>query len=85
MGTSNYSDEFKRDAVQQIGPAPVSFRSSESDTRHQGDWIWQRDTATSSNGMRFGLDLPGKSGEHQLRNQEVFYEQQEQTDSGVSA
>jgi len=25
----------------QIGPAPVSFRSFESNTRHQGDRIWQ--------------------------------------------
>jgi hypothetical protein len=31
------------------------------------------------------LDLPGKSGEHQLRNQEVFYGKREQTDAGVSA
>jgi hypothetical protein len=34
--------------------------------------------------VRF-LDLPGKSGEHQLRNQEVFYGKREQTDAGVSA
>ena len=25
------------------------------------------------------MDLPGKSGEHQLRNQEVFYGEREQT------
>lgn len=31
------------------------------------------------------LDLPGKSGEHRLRNQEVFYGKREQTDAGVSA
>ncbi len=31
------------------------------------------------------LDLPGKSGEHQLRNQEVFYGKRKQTDAGVSA
>jgi hypothetical protein len=31
------------------------------------------------------LDLPGKCGEHQLRNQEVFYGKREQTDFGVSA
>ncbi|WP_378949016.1 transposase [Paracoccus sp. R86501] len=31
------------------------------------------------------LDLPGKCGEHQLMNQEVFYGKQEQTDAGVSA
>lgn len=31
------------------------------------------------------LDLPGKSGEHQLRNQEVFYVQRETTDAGISA
>ncbi len=31
-----------------IGPAPVSFRSFESDTRHQGDWIWQRYSAKRS-------------------------------------
>ena len=36
-----------------LGPAPVSFRSFESDTRHQGDRIWQRHTATSLSGMRF--------------------------------
>ena len=34
---------------------------------------------------RLGLDLPGKCGEHQLRNQEVFYGKREQTDAGVSA
>ena len=31
------------------------------------------------------LDLPGKCGEHQLRNQEVFCGKREQTDAGVSA
>ena len=31
------------------------------------------------------LDLPGKSGEHQLRNQEVFYGKREQADAGISA
>ena len=31
------------------------------------------------------LDLPGGSGEHQLRNQEVIYGRREQTDAGVSA
>ena len=31
------------------------------------------------------MDLPWKSGEHQLRNQEVFYGKREQTDAGVSA
>jgi transposase len=30
----------------------------------------------------YNLDLPGKSGEHQLRNQEVFYGKREQTDAG---
>ena len=34
---------------------------------------------------RENVDLPGKSGEHQLRNQEVFYGKREQTDAGVSA
>ena len=29
------------------------------------------------------MDLPGKCGEHQLRNQEVFYGKWEQTDAGV--
>ena len=33
----------------------------------------------------YNLDLPGKCGEHQLRNQEVFYEKREQTDAGISA
>jgi hypothetical protein len=41
-----------------FGPAPVLFRSFESDTRHQGDRIWQRYTATSSSGMRFALRSP---------------------------
>ena len=40
------------------GPVPVSFRSFESNTRHQGDRIWQRYTATSSSGMRFALRSP---------------------------
>ena len=31
------------------------------------------------------LDLPRKSGEHQLRNQEVFYVTRETTDAGVSS
>ena len=31
------------------------------------------------------VDLPGKCGEHQLRNQELFYEKREQTDAGISA
>lgn len=31
------------------------------------------------------LDLPGKSGDHQLRNQEVAYGKREQTEAGVSA
>jgi hypothetical protein len=40
------------------GPAPVLFRSFESDTRHQGDRIWQRYIATSSSGMRFASRSP---------------------------
>ncbi len=31
------------------------------------------------------MNLSGKCGEHQLRNQEVFYGKREQTDAGVSA
>ncbi len=31
------------------------------------------------------VDLPGKCGEHQLRNQEVFYGKREQADAGISA
>jgi hypothetical protein len=31
------------------------------------------------------MDLPGKCGEHQLRNQEVFYEKRERADAGISA
>jgi hypothetical protein len=31
------------------------------------------------------MDLPGKSGEHQLRNQEVFYGKREQAYAGISA
>jgi hypothetical protein len=34
---------------------------------------------------RLCLDLPRKSGEHQLRNQEVFYGKRKQTDAGISA
>ena len=40
------------------GPAPVSFRSSESDALTKGDRIWQRHTATSSSGMRFASRSP---------------------------
>lgn len=40
---------------------------------HTAGWVFE------------SLDLPGKSGEHQLRNQEVFYGKREQTDAGVSA
>jgi hypothetical protein len=36
-------------------------------------------------GIQLHLDLPGKSGEHQLRNQEVFYGKREQADAGVPA
>ena len=51
--------DLKRVAAQvRDGPAPVSFRSFESNTRHQGDRIWQRYTATSSSGMRFALRSP---------------------------
>lgn len=31
------------------------------------------------------VDLPRKSGEHQLRNQEVFYGKRKQADAGISA
>lgn len=31
------------------------------------------------------VDLPGKYGEHQLRNRELFYGKREQTDGVVSA
>ncbi|WP_107893691.1 hypothetical protein [Rhodovulum imhoffii] len=41
--------------------------------------------AFEQNGVGVGLDLPERSGEHQLRNQEVFYGKREQTDAGVSA
>ena len=34
---------------------------------------------------REDVDFPGKSGEHQLRNQEVFYGKREQADAGISA
>ncbi len=40
------------------GPVPVSFRSFESNTRHQGDRIWQRYRATSSSGMQFASRRP---------------------------
>lgn len=38
----------------------------------------------SEDPMAIGLDLPGESGEHQLRNQEVFYGKRAQTDPEVS-
>lgn len=41
-----------------FGPAPVSFRSFESDTRHQGDRIWQQYTAMSSSVMQFASRSP---------------------------
>ena len=41
-----------------FGSASVSFLSFESDTRHQGDRIWQRYTATGSSGMLFALRSP---------------------------
>ncbi|AUC56629.1 hypothetical protein CDO87_25510 (plasmid) [Sagittula sp. P11] len=45
----------------------------------------QRDADNAFQAAKAQLDLPGKSGEHQLRNQEVFYGKRKQTDSGVSA
>ena len=42
----------------QYGPVAVSFRSFESNTRHQGDRTWQRYTATSSSGMQFASRPP---------------------------
>ncbi|WP_054008648.1 hypothetical protein [Cypionkella psychrotolerans] len=41
-----------------FGPVAVSFRFFESNTRHQGDRIWQRYTATNSSGMRFASREP---------------------------
>ena len=41
-----------------FGPAPVLFRSFESDTRHQGDRIWQQYTAMSSSVMQFASRSP---------------------------
>jgi hypothetical protein len=46
------------DVLNPTGPAPVLFRSFESDTRHQGDRIWQRYTVTSSSVMRFASRRP---------------------------
>lgn len=66
MGTSNYSDEFKRDAVQQITVRGYPVREV-------------------SRRLGVSLDLPGRSGEHQLRNQEVFYGKRKQADAGISA
>ncbi len=34
---------------------------------------------------KLNLDLAGKNGEPQLRNQEVLYVQRETTDAGISA
>ena len=41
-----------------FGPAPVLFRSFESNTRHQGDRIWQQYTAMSSSVMQFASRSP---------------------------
>ena len=41
-----------------LGPVPVSFRSLESSTGHQGDRSWQRYAATSSSGMRYASRKP---------------------------
>ena len=46
------------DADKRFGPAPVSFRSFESNTRHQGDRIWQQYTAMSSSVMQFASRSP---------------------------
>ena len=45
----------------------------------------QRDADNAFQAAKAQLDLPGKSGEHQLRNQEVFYGKRKQADAGVSA
>ncbi len=45
-------------SITSSGPAAVSFWSFESNTRDQGDRIWQRYTATSSSGMRFASRRP---------------------------
>jgi hypothetical protein len=37
------------------------------------------------NALEEWVDLPWKSGEHQLRNREVFYGNREQADAGISA
>lgn len=43
------------------------------------------DLSPFSGALKDNLDLSGKRGEHQLRNQEVFYGKRKQTDAGVSA
>ena len=63
MGTDR-RDRWKPEATQFLHWKQrmdlLRFRSgsSESDDRHEGDWIWHQDTAPSSNGMRFGLRRP---------------------------
>jgi transposase-like protein len=50
-----FAAEIRRKQVERMrsGPVPVLFRFFESNTRLQGDRIWQRHTATSSSGMQF--------------------------------
>ncbi|WP_390625183.1 transposase [Falsirhodobacter algicola] len=74
MSTGNFSDDIKRDAVAQITELgyPATEVSARLGVGTHSLYAWQ-------------LDLPGKCGEHQLMNQEVFYGKREQTDAGVSA
>ena len=51
-------DPFEVYEIEVFGPAPVLFRSFESDTRHQGDRIWQQYTAMSSSVMQFASRSP---------------------------
>ena len=50
---------------------------------HRDD-VARRDVMDADDPLTVRLDLPGKSGEHQLRNQEVFYGKRKQADAGVS-
>jgi len=46
-------------------------------------WSRPYHAGTLSAVLSLRLDLPGKCGEHQLRNQEVFYGKRKQADTGI--
>ncbi len=57
--------QFVAEAVRSIGVTQFTY------------YRWRKEFG----GLKTDLDLPGKCGEHQLRNQEVFYGKREQTDA----